>query len=261
MIPELPTRAGRSTRELAGRRYKASVRFILPMLGVVLLISAILLYNSRSYSKLGLVGGAVFLGVALLIRSLMDFTNFRERKMIREEKRATRGAEGEEAIGSILDSLGDDYLVIHDVVSQYGNIDHIVIAKHGSLFLLETKAHGGRVSVANGRVLVNGHEPEKDFIRQALNNTFWLRDRVREATGLEIWITPVLVFVNAFVEQAPPIKGVRILNQKYLARVLQQPDRRQRIPVLWENRKKIESILSRALPGHFHVSGILETSK
>jgi hypothetical protein len=237
------TPAGRSTREMADTRYKARVRFILPMAGVVLLLSGIALYNSNSLSKLGLVGVIVLLGVFVVMRVVMNLTDARERRMIREEKRATRGAEGEESIGSILDSLGDGYLVIHDVVSPHGNIDHIVIGKHAGLFLIETKAHGGTISVVNGRVLVNGHEPEKDFIAQTLRNTYWLRDKVREVTGLDIWITPVLVFANAFVEQTPPMKGVRIVNQKYLARALQQPDRRQQPAALWENREKIESML------------------
>lgn len=261
MIPEHHTRAGSSTRDLANRRYKTRVRFILPMIGAVLLLPALLLYNSNFFSKWGLIGVFVFAAVALVMRLVMKSTDTREDTMIREEKRATRGAEGEEAIGSILDSLGDEYLVIHDIVSPYGNIDHIVIAKHGSLFLLETKAHGGRISVVNGRVLVNGHEPEKDFIAQTLNNTFWLRDRVRETTGLKTWVSSVLVFANAFVEPAEPIKNVRIVNRKYLAHVLQQPDRRQQTAALWENRKKIESILCRTLPEHFHVSAIPETSK
>jgi hypothetical protein len=50
--------------------------------------------------------------------------------------------------------------VIHDVVSPYGNIDHIVLNAQGGIFLIETKAHGGRVSVVDGRLLVNGHDPE-----------------------------------------------------------------------------------------------------
>jgi hypothetical protein len=210
MIPEHHTRAGRSTRELADRRYKTRVRFILPMIGVVLLLPAILLYNSNSLSKWGLIGGFVFVGVALVMRSVMKFTDAREEKMIREEKRATRGAEGEEAIGAILDSLGDDYLVLHDVVSPYGNIDHIVIAKHGSLFLLETKAHGGRVSVVNGRVLVNDREPEKNFISQALSNTFWLRDRVREATVCGVRPDYGLIALNARLKS--PARGARHLS-------------------------------------------------
>ncbi len=237
------TGAGRSTRELAHTRYKARVRFILPMVGVVLLLSGVALYNSNSLSKLGLIGVFVLLGVVVVMRSLMNLTDAREEKMIGEERRAVRGAEGEEAIGAILDSLGDSYLVIHDVDSSYGNIDHIVIAQYAGLFLIGTKAHGGRVSVMNGRLLVNDREPEKDFIAQALRNTYWLRDRIRETTGLEIWITPIVAFTNAFVERTSPIKGVRIVNQKYLLRILQESHYGRQDAALWEKRKKIESML------------------
>jgi hypothetical protein len=236
-------RAGRSTRELAHRRYKARVRFVLPMVGVVLLLSAFLFFNSRFLSKFGLIGAFGFVAVAVVVRSVINLTDAREKKIIREERRAVRGAKGEEAIGSILDSLGDSYLVIHDVDSPYGNIDHIVVAQHAGIFLIETKAHGGRVSIANGRLLLNDHEPEKDFIAQALKNTFWLRDRVREATGQLIWINAVVAFTNAFVQQAASIKGVRVINQEYLSRVLQQSDRRRQSVAVWENRKKIESML------------------
>ena len=52
--------AGRSVRDFIKRRYKARVRFILPMVGVVLLLSGIALYNSKSFSKLGLIGGCLF---------------------------------------------------------------------------------------------------------------------------------------------------------------------------------------------------------
>jgi hypothetical protein len=205
-------RAGRSTREMADKRYRARVRFILPMVGLVILLLLIL-----NVSKALKVGGFAFLAVAILVRLVMGFTDAKEKKMIREERRAVRGAKAEEEIGSILAGLsGDYYKFISDVVSPYGNIDHIVIGKRTGLFLIETKAHGGRVSVKNERLLVNGHEPEKDFIAQALRNTYWLRERAHDVTGLEIWINTLVVFTNAFVEPTPPVKRVRVINKKYL---------------------------------------------
>ena len=134
---------------------------------------------------------------------------------------------------------GDDYLVIHDIESPFGNIDHIVIARQSCIFLLETKAHGGRVSVSNDRLLVNGHDPEKDFVAQALNNTYWFREKIRLAVDVEPWITPVLVFTNAFVERSAPIKGVKIVNKKYLLNLLQRPDKKPQNLAIWENREKI----------------------
>jgi hypothetical protein len=195
-------RAGQSTREMAAKRYKNRVWLVLLTIGIVL----ILVFAANNSNALG-IGGFGFLGLILLARLVMNYSDARTKTMIREEKRAIRGAKAEEKIGSLLESLGEGYLVLHDVASPYGNIDHIVIGKESGIFLLETKAHGGRVSVKEGRLLVNGHDPEKDFIAQALHNTYWLKEKTRTALNLEPWITPVLVFTSAFVEWTAPIRG------------------------------------------------------
>jgi hypothetical protein len=227
-------RAGQSTREMAAKRYRNRVWLVLLTIGVVLLI-LLLANNSKGLG----IGGFGFLGLIILARVVMNYSEAKTNKMIKEEKRAIRGAKGEEKVGSILESLGTDYLVIHDVVSPYGNIDHIVISKQNGIFLLETKAHGGRVSVNDGRLLVNGHDPEKDFIAQCLNNTYWLREKIQSLTGFQVWITPVLVFTNAFVERTAPIKGVTIVNKKFLLNILQRSNTKAQNLAVWENREKI----------------------
>src|SRR5262245_27846690 len=152
-------RAGQSTRDMAARRYKIRVWFVLLMFAVAFLI-LILVFKSK---PLG-ISGFGFLGLLILYQLVMGFTEGKVKKMRRTERRAVRGAKAEEKIGSLFDHLGEDYLVSHDIASPYGNIDHLVISRQNGVFLIETKAHGGRVSVANGHLLVNGHEPEKDFI-------------------------------------------------------------------------------------------------
>jgi hypothetical protein len=231
-------RAGQSTRDMADKRYRSRVWFVLIAAGVVLLIFVLV---SKS-TALG-IGGFGVLGLLILARFVMDYVEARAKRMAKEERRAIRGAKAEEKIGVALDSLGENYLVIHDVTSPYGNVDHIVIGKENGVFLIETKAHGGRVSVVNGRLLVNGHEPEKDFIAQALKNTYWLRDRIRSAINVEVWITPILVFTNAFVERTAPIKRVVIINKKYLPNVLQRPNPKARNSLVWERRKEISEAL------------------
>jgi Holliday junction resolvase-like predicted endonuclease len=89
---------------------------------------------------------------------------------VKEER---RGAKGEELIGAMLEQLGDRFLVFHDLPSPYGNIDHLVVSKE-TVFLIETKAYGGRVNVVNGQIQVNQRAPEKDFIAQVVRNTAWL---------------------------------------------------------------------------------------
>lgn len=231
-------RAGKSTREMADKRYQLRVWWVLITASIVLVICAVVA-NSKS---LGL-GGAGVIGLVLLARIIMNYMDRRASKLIREERRAIRGAKAEETIGSILEGLGEDYLVIHDVVSPYGNIDHIVIGKESGVFLIETKAHGGRVTVSNGRLLVNGHDPEKDFIAQALKNALWLRGKIQSEIKEEVWVTPLLVFTNAFVERSRPLKGVTILNKKYLLEALQKPAAKPQATLIWEKREIIRDML------------------
>jgi hypothetical protein len=231
-------RAGQSTRDMADKRYRSRVWLVLIAMAAVLLI-LVVVFKSTAWG----IGGLGVLGLFILVRFIMNYTDTRARGMIKKERQAIRGARAEEKIGAVLDSLGESYLVIHDVPSPYGNVDHIVIGKESGVFLIETKAHGGRVSVVNGRLLVNGQEPEKDFIAQALKNTYWLRDRIRSAINVEAWITPILVFTNAFVERTAPIKRVVIINKKYLPNVLQRPNPKARNSLVWEGRKEISEAL------------------
>jgi hypothetical protein len=181
--------------------------------------------------------------LVMLARIAMNYGDARDRKIAKEERRAIRGARGEEKIGSILESLGEGFLVIHDVESPYGNIDHVVIGEKSGIFLIETKSHGGRISAADGRLLLNGHDPEKDFVAQVLKNTYWLRDRVQNTINIQPWITPVLVFTNAFVERMPPIKGITVVNKKFLLEVLRRSAFKQESMAIWNNREDIQETL------------------
>ena len=226
--------AGQSTRDMAYKRYRNRVWLVLLTLGLALLILLI----ANNSKELG-IGGSGILGLLILTRLIMNYGDTRARKMVKEERRAVRGAKGEEKVASLLECLGDEFLVIHDVASPFGNIDHIVISKQNAVYVIETKAHGGRITVENGRLLVNGRDPEKDFVAQAMNNTYWLRDKIQATVNTQVWIVPILTFTNAFVERTDPIKGVMIINKKYLLNILQRPDKKPQNLAIWENREKI----------------------
>ncbi|MCX7608372.1 MAG: NERD domain-containing protein [Anaerolineales bacterium] len=111
------------------------------MIGTTFLVIIILVLQNPK--ALGLVGLLVLLVLARLVGELTDREIARKLKL---EKHAIRGAEAEERIGEILDTLpSDTYYVLNDVESPYGNIDHIVIRKYCGIFLFETKAHRGKV--------------------------------------------------------------------------------------------------------------------
>jgi hypothetical protein len=52
--------------------------------------------------------------------------------------RWARGARGERRVGAILEGLGPDWHVLHDVSLGRGNIDHVLIGPGGT-FTIETK--------------------------------------------------------------------------------------------------------------------------
>ena len=205
----------------------------------VLILAIILALTVQNWQALGLGGGAV-LGLLVLLRILLDLMDKPIKRRIKEERRADRGADAEEVVGDLLAGLNEDFFVLHDISSPYGNIDHIVIGKNSGVFLLETKAHGGKVELFADGMLVNGKPPEKDFISQALRNTYWLRDEIEKVTGSKIWITPVVVFTNAFVQSGRPIKGVHVVNKKFLPSILHRQLRSSSgLSTIWNARNQI----------------------
>lgn len=230
-----PHRAGKSTRDMARRRrnlYFLISLIAIGVLGVIWLISV-------NQQALGIGGGAmlVLLVIALVVKA------FAERLIDRGsegELRAFRGAKAEEKVCDILSRLSPDYLVIHDVACANGNIDHIVISRLNGIFLIETKAHGGTVTVRNNTLLLNNHLPEKDFIKQTVSNAFWLRETVTKVIGEAPWITPVIVFTNAFVKANAPVKGVTMINKRFLLPLLQRNGRPNAVNVkVWAAREDV----------------------
>jgi hypothetical protein len=131
-------------------------------------------------------------------------------------------------------------MVIHDVTCSNGNIDHIVISRVNGIFLIETKAHGGTVAVRDNTLLLNNHLPEKDFIKQTVGNAYWLRDVVTDVIGESPWITPVIVFTNAFMKASAPVKGVTVVNKKYLLPLLQRVGRTNAVNAkVWAAREDV----------------------
>jgi hypothetical protein len=232
--------AGSSTRRMAAGRHRQRWAAL-----VVMMLLALVLFALAFAPQLATaIGGFGMIGLLILVRLMFAGAQGHEERMQRMEGRAVRGAQAEETVGKLLESLSGEFLVLHDVKSPFGNIDHVVLSNRGSVFLLETKAHGGRVSTANGEIQVNGHAAEKDFVAQTLKNTYWLRDQLKMFALADPWITPVIVFTNAFVERGTPIKGVTVLNKKFLLEFLERQPQRGSNGRLWERRSEVCAALN-----------------
>ncbi|MCL4251359.1 MAG: NERD domain-containing protein [Anaerolineae bacterium] len=236
-------RAGASVRAMETERKIKALRFMLITIICVGLWAVISLY-ARS---LGISDGVLLLAMPFCLLAIRLADKHTD-KLIALKDRADRGAKAEEVVGELLAELGNDYCVLHDIECKFGNIDHMVISKTGACFLIETKAHGGRVKIADGRILVNGHEPEKNFTGQTFTNMYWLRDQLHQMTGEKVWIQPLIVFTNAFVERAAPLKGVRVINKKYLLSTIQYEAKKRRSSIIWDKRDAISAAFSSTTP-------------
>jgi hypothetical protein len=124
-------------------------------------------------------------------------------------------------------------------------LNDIVISQRSGTILLETKSHDGTITTIDSEILVNGKMPEKDFVAQALKNSYWLREEIESLLKVKPWITPVVVFTNTFVKFGPPVKGVLVVNKKYLLQKLQsgQGDT-SNAAAIWTNRELMANHLT-----------------
>jgi hypothetical protein len=120
-----------------------------------------------------------------------------------EKNRAAmrRGASGEIQVGCILSGFPDDFYVLNDLTTPFGNLDHVVIGPNG-VFVLDTKNCRGLITPDGaGGLLLNGRRAERDYVRPLVARMLHVRDRVRVlAAGPDPFYHAVLVFTAAWVD-------------------------------------------------------------
>ena len=128
------------------------------------------------------------------------------RKEIKTAKNYKLGRAGEQRVGQLLDAQRrPGAYVIHDVVFENFNIDHVIVCRQG-VFAVETKAwskpdSGRAVIKFDGKTLIKcgkgvGNQP----LKQAERNARDLADLITERTGLKPDVQPVVVFPGWFIE-------------------------------------------------------------
>jgi len=217
--------------------------------GILLLILLVTLAYCFAVPRMSRLGGTAsvlgILGLLIVFKAAMSGLETRGVKVKKEEKRAARGAKAEEDMGVLLASLPEGYVVLNDVEIGYGNIDHVILSRSKGLFVVETKSHHGNVSAERGRLLLNGHAAEKDFIAQTMRNCLTLKQWVKENLQTNAWVTGAVVFTNAFVELRQPLQGVHVINKGYLLKFLERQRDNPDAARIWELRDRLRSLLEK----------------
>lgn len=157
-----------------------------------------------------------FLFVIVVIYSVRKIVLFKQ-----QVKRLELALQGERTVGQYLEILREKgYRVIHDIIGDGFNVDHVVIAPQG-IFTIETKtaskpAKGESKIIFDGEnILINGYKPERDPLIQAKAEAGWLKNLLKESTGKEYPVKPVVIYPDWWVDKCPK-SDVWVLNQKAL---------------------------------------------
>lgn len=227
--------------------------------GCLLVIAGGILFNLENLPFKLISYCSVSFGLGLLIIVPIYFGHW-GKEIDEPIERAIQGAVAEEEIAELLNLLPDDYVIFSDFLCPFGNIDHIVVGPTG-VFVIETKSHTGRITLSqDGKLMRNSECLEKDFFKQVLDQTFWLKEKVSDQNS-KPFINPVVVFSRAFVKVPYTVKTVRVVNKKYLLRHITQNSKK--LPM--EDVHRISSVLSQlikqkeddsTISGHSHMRNL-----
>lgn len=196
-----------------GVRKMETTRWLTALFLLIIMYAGIYFYTKsvKAIATLGFpVALVVFIGIIYWVKAMGNNAEaYADRAL-----NARRGAVAEEVVGNLLGELPAGYFVVNDFVSKRENIDHIVISTKGIL-TVETKSHSGVVSCEGEMLKRDGKPFEKDFIKQAWRQTFFIRDLLASQNMSAPKPQPVILFTNADVQVRKQVRGVEIISRRY----------------------------------------------
>jgi hypothetical protein len=141
-----------------------------------------------------------------------------------------QGRDGEKIVGQSLEELRTGgAIVLHDILADGFNVDHVVIAPQG-IFVIETKTYSkpngrdARVLFDGAKLSWGGRVPDRDPVKQARANTAWVHQLLKDMTDKSYPARAVVLFPGWFVETvgAHAHDHIWVLNPKALPAFIAQ---------------------------------------
>ncbi len=159
------------------------------------------------------------LGLILLVAAMSAVAV----RMRRRRMDYLRGARGEEETARVLACLPAGYHVFHGLTlpgsGMAGDIDHAAVSPTG-VFVMETLNWSGSATIAGGRLLYDGSQPDRDPVDRARRSAAALRGHL-QAGGVAADVQPVLCLPHAaLAKDVEGVGGVIVCRQAALPRVL-----------------------------------------
>ena len=149
-----------------------------------------------------------------------------------------RGADGEFRVGNALGLFPDEYNIINDLKTDFGNIDHVVVGPSG-VYVLDSKNWRGIITAdENGEILVNGKPINKPEVKILTSRVMNIKEKVKTLCGLDPYIKGVLVFPSAHVDAKwGTTKAVHCIRDEQLYDYIVENKKSNKL-----NKKEVDSI-------------------
>ena len=161
--------------------------------------------------------------LAIMAIGVFVFKFLKSRKKIKYLK---LGRDGERAVGEFLERLRQDgCIVFHDIVGDKFNLDHVVLSPKG-IYAIETKTYSkpkgkeARVHYDGIHLNIDSIGNKDDILIQIEAESSWLKETLKESTGKEFAVKPVVVFPGWYVESENHNKHW-VLNPKGLPKFIE----------------------------------------
>ncbi|MBU4321486.1 MAG: NERD domain-containing protein [Thermodesulfovibrionales bacterium] len=183
--------SGRYTSEESIKRFGKTISsFLIGLLLMSALVGYSIAKNNFLFSIMFLLGGGIIF-------------YFFYRKALKHERyrfNYRRGADGEFRVGNALGLFPDEYNVLNDLKTDFGNIDHVVVGPTG-VYVLDAKNWRGIITAdENGEILLNGKPTNKPEVKILTSRVMNIKEKVKTLCHLDPYIQGVLVFPSARVD-------------------------------------------------------------
>ena len=176
------------------KRQKQFIVIFLVFYVLAFLLGYLLGKNFQSYALI------LFIVFTCLLPFVFKKLNQIIETLERESLCFRKGATGEAIVGGILNNFPDDFRVIHDLTTPYGNVDHVVIGTTGT-YIIDTKNWKGVVAAdGNGELLLNGKPTDKPEIRNLSRRIMSIREKIKVLSSLDPYVQGLFAFPSAYVE-------------------------------------------------------------
>ena len=193
---------GKSSGLRSNRRYLIGIAMVVTTLGFLAL--------TRNGIQTRLTIGYIACMLALVgLELVIPILN----RLFARQARVVLGAKAEESIGAILDRLSDRHRVFHDVLTPFGNIDHLVFRDDGALFVIKTRSHQGQVTIDRNELRRNGQPFETNFVKHILGIVSSVKKSIAVNFGFTpTWVHAAIVFTEARVPSHCALSNVAVIQ-------------------------------------------------